>query len=308
MRISVVSPVYNSAASLIDLHRQVVDAVSKLSQVSSYELILVDDASTDDSWDVIKKIVSVDANVRAARFARNFGQHHALTAGLDIGDGDWFVTLDADLQDSPDDIALLWEKACDGFDVVHARRGSRTDPMWRRIGARLFHAFFEWLAGLEYERKVANFRIMSRTVVESLRCMPESSRNVGAQLQWLGFRTAYVGVRQRERAGGTSSYTVRKLTKLALDTAIAYSNKPLRLSVGVGLLTSAVALVSSVWIGFRAIVWGIPVEGWASLMVSIWFLGGAIIASIGVVGIYVGRAFDESKRRPIYVVSESLNC
>lgn len=308
LKISVVSPVYNCADSLVELHRQLVEALTRLPGVSDYEMILVDDGSADDSWDVIGKIATNDLSVKAVRLSRNFGQHHALTAGLDIGDGDWFLTLDADLQDSPLDIELLWRRAQEGFDLVHGQRTLRTDPVWRRVGARLFHMFFEWLAGLEYERRVANFRLMSREVVESLRSMPERSRNIGAQLQWLGFRTAYVGVRQHERVGRRSSYTLRKLIRLAFDTAIAYSNKPLRLSVASGLAISGVAIIFSVVIAVRAVVWGIPVEGWASLMVSMWFLGGAIIASVGVVGIYVGRVFDESKGRPIYVVSETINC
>lgn len=304
--LSVVTPVYNCAATILPLWNRIVATLERLGENDWFEVILVDDASSDDSWSQIERICAEDPRGKALRLTRNFGQHHALTAGLSIARGDCVVVLDADLQDPPEAIEQLLA-AAEGFDIVDARRTGRTDPLWRRLGARFFHALFRRMSGLDYDERVANFRLIRRSVVDAYLGMPEAVRNVGAQLRWLGFSHTSIDVDQGSRPG-RSSYSIAKLVGLALDTAIAYSNRPLRLAVASGLLTAAVSGVFTVWIGSRALIWGIPVEGWASLMASIWFLGGTMIATVGAVGIYVGRVYDETKGRPLYVVAERINC
>lgn len=308
MMLSIISPVYRSKASLVRLYEEVTALVGMLPGLTDYEIILVEDCGGDGSWEVLEELAARDRHVRAVQLSRNFGQHHAITAGMDLCRGDWAVVMDCDLQDRPSDIALLWAKAQEGYDVVNARRQDRKDGLFKRFASFLFHRIFEWLSGLSYDPKVANFRIMHRNVLNAYADMRESVRSLGAQVHWLGFRTGYVDVQHAERAEGSSSYSFAKLLGLAVDTAVSYSIKPLRLSVGIGLSIAATSAAVSLWFFVRSLVWKIPVEGWSSLMVSMWFLGGVIIANLGVIGIYLGKVYDESRRRPIYVIAKRVNC
>lgn len=306
--VSVVVPVFDSEATVRILYEECRAELSRLDDVTDFEFVFVDDGSRDRSWAAIEELGMTDGRVRGARLSRNFGQHHALSAGLDLCRGDWVITMDADLQDEPADLGKLWAIARKGgVDVVNARRIGRRDPVWKRMSSWAFHVVFEWLAGLSYDRRVANYRMMRREVVAALRQMREQSPSIGAQIQWLGFRTVYVDVQHRDRRAGRSTYDVRRLFRLAVSTAIAFSNKPLRLSIGLGLSIASLAALASIWVATRALFSGIPVEGWASLMVSIWFIGGIVIANLGVLGIYLGRVYDEAKGRPTYVVAERLN-
>ena len=308
MLLSVISPVYRSRDTVRALYEQISLAAQGLPGVDDYEIVLVEDCGGDGSWEAIEEIAAEDKRVRAVQLSRNYGQHHAITAGLDLCRGDWAVVMDCDLQDRPGDIAALWRKAQEGYDVVNARREARTDSAWRMGASRLFHALFEWLSGLSYDPRVANFRMISRRVIDAYRSMREVSRSFGAQVQWLGFETAYIDVTQDARHEGRSSYTLGKLLRLAADTAISYSNKPLRFSVGAGLLMAVCAAVATVYVFIRTLVWGIPVPGWASLMVSLWFIGGILMANMGILGIYIGKIYDEARGRPIYVISKRANC
>jgi len=179
--------------------------------------------------------------------------------------------------------------------------------MWKRCASVAFAKVFSWLSGMKYDPQVANFRILSRKVIDSYNSMGERLRFFGGHLEWLGFAAGYVDVEHEARVGGESSYTLRKLVALALNTIIAYSDKPLRLSVKAGFAMALLSLVYTVWLGIRKLALDIPVEGWTSLMVSLWFLGGLIIANLGIIGIYLGKVFDETKKRPLYVVSRRIN-
>jgi polyisoprenyl-phosphate glycosyltransferase len=307
MKISIVCPVYRCDKCLVELHERLTEVLRCICG-DSYEIIFIEDCGEDDSWHVIESLASSDTHVRGIQLSRNFGQHHSITAGLDICDGEWAVILDCDLQDDPGDIAKLWGKAQDGFDVVNARRANRRDAGWKQLSSRLFHIIFRRLSGVIYDPQVANFRIISRRAIDAYNQMRETSRSLGAQLQWLGFPTGYIDVPHQSRFDGTSSYDLASLTRLALTTIMSYSNMPLRMSIAIGLLIASGAAAASVWVMIRTVIWKVPVEGWASLMVSIWFLGGAIIANIGIVGLYIGKIYDETKRRPLYAVAKAVNC
>jgi dolichol-phosphate mannosyltransferase len=307
MKLSVIIPVYRCRDCLWTLHERLRAVLSDLPGSTGYEIVLIEDCGGDGSWEVIEAIAHSDPNVVGLKLSRNFGQHHAISAGLDCCTGDWAVVMDCDLQDPPEDIRLLWEKAQEGFDVVNGRRHQRQDRLWKRTTSRTYHFLLEWLSGLSYDPSVANFRIVSRSVIDALKTMRESTRSFGAQTQWLGFRTAYVDISHGARFAGQSSYTFRKLVKMAFETAISYSNKPLKISVGLGLTLAFFSFVTAIFYLVRALFWRIPVEGWASLMVSLWFIGGIVIANIGIVGLYIGKIYDEVRHRPIYVVAKSLN-
>lgn len=298
--ISVVVPVYKAEHCLDELYLRLKAALESISP--DFEIVLVEDCGTDNSWQVIERLAAADARVRGIQFSRNFGQHYGITAGLDHCHGDWVVVMDCDLQDRPEEIPRLYAKAQEGYDIVLARRTARQDPPLKRITSWLFYKVFSYLADIEYDGASGNFRIMSRKVVASFRRMGEQLRFFGGLVQWLGFPTASIEVEHAERFEGNSTYTYAKLWKLAAETIIAYSDKPLRIGVRFGFGMAGLAFAYGMYILLRALLYGSPIPGWNSLIVSIYFIGGIIIAMLGILGVYLGKAFDESKKRPLYIV------
>ena len=303
--LSVVIPVYKAEACLEELHRRLAAALGAITE--DYEILLVEDCGGDRSWDIIRALAARDPRVKGLQFSRNFGQHYGITAGLDHCDGDWVVVMDCDLQDRPEEIPRLYAKAQEGWHVVIARRGRRRDPWHKRLPSWAFYKAFRWLADVEHDAETSNFRILSRKVVLGFRQVREQLRFLGGIVSWLGYPTATVDVEHGERHAGRSTYTLGKLWKLASDTIIAYSDKPLRLAIRFGFGLAFLALLYGLYITVHAIRYGTVITGWASLIVSIYFLGGIIIAILGVMGIYIGKSFDESKKRPLYVVMRTTS-
>ncbi len=298
--ISVVTPVFQAEGCLEELYRRLVAALSGITQ--DFEIIMVEDCGGDRSWEIIQGLARRDARVKGIQFSRNFGQHYGITAGLDHCDGDWVVVMDCDLQDRPEEIPRLYARARAGYDVVLARRGRRSDGAAKRLASWLFYRLFSWLADIDYDSQTGNFRIVSRKVVASFRQMREQLRFFGGQVKWMGFPTAAVEVQHDERYAGPSTYTAAKLWRLAADTIVAYSDKPLRLSVRFGFVLALLAFCYGIYIIVRALLYGSPITGWSSLIASIYFIGGIIIAILGVIGVYLGKAFEEAKKRPLYIV------
>jgi dolichol-phosphate mannosyltransferase len=298
--LSIVIPVYRAEECLHELYRRLRLACSEVTE--DFELVLVEDQGGDRSWDIIVELAAADPRVRGIQFSRNFGQHYGITAGLDACDGDWVVVMDCDLQDRPEEIPRLHAKAQEGYDIVLARRQARQDPWLKRITSRMFYGAFRYLTEIPYDGRVGNFRIMSRQVVETLRLFRERLRFFGGLVSWVGFRTASVDVAHAERFAGQTTYSYRKLWRLASETIVAYSDKPLRLAIRVGFVISLVALLAGAYFVLRALYTEIPVSGWASLIVSLYFVSGVIIAMLGMLGLYIGKMFDETKRRPLYIV------
>ena len=296
--ISVVTPVYRAEGCLEELYRRLLAALPGITR--DFEIIMVEDCGGDRSWEIIRELARRDPRVKGIQFSRNFGQHYGITAGLDHCDGDWVVVMDCDLQDRPEEIPRLYAKAREGYEVVVARRDATGAS--KRLSSRLFYRLLSWLADTEYDGRSGNFCVVSRKVVENFRHLREQLRFFGAQVKWMGFPAAAVEVQHDERFAGPSTYTLAKLLRLAVDTIIAYSDKPLRLSVRFGFLIAALALCYGLYIIFRALFLGSPIMGWPSLIVSIYFIGGVIIAILGVIGIYLGKTFDEAKKRPLYIV------
>lgn len=299
--LSVVIPVYKAESCLVELHRRLQQAILPITP--DYEIVMVEDCGGDRSWEIIEELHRKDSRVRGVQFSRNFGQHPGITAGLDVCDGDWVVVMDCDLQDRPEEIGKLYAKAKEGYEVVLARRVRRRDPLFKRMVSGTFYLVFSWLADLKWDGTVANFRIMSRKVVDAFRQMREKLRFFGGLVNWMGFRTASVDVEHGERFAGETSYTWRKLFKLGTETILAHSDKPLRLSIRIGFAMAAGAFLFGLVQFLRAFFVGIPVSGWASLIVSLYFIGGLIIANLGMLGIYLGKVFDETKRRPLYIIA-----
>lgn len=301
--ISVVIPVYKAEGCLHELYERLKTTLETISM--EFEIILIEDFGGDNSWNVIEQLAHIDPRIRGMQFSRNFGQHYGITAGLDHCRGEWVVVMDCDLQDQPEEIIRLHEKALEGFEIVLARRGQRKDKRIKRFTSWCYYKVFSYLADIQYDGEVGNFRIMSRKVVENFRTMRERLRFLGGLVQWMGFPTASIEVEHAERHEGKSTYTFSKLWRLATDTIIAHSDKPLRLAVRFGFTMATISFIYGSYILARALFYGSAIMGWSSLIVSLYFIGGIIIAILGILGIYIGKTFDETKKRPLYIVGRS---
>ncbi|HLP44396.1 MAG TPA: glycosyltransferase family 2 protein [Candidatus Kapabacteria bacterium] len=303
--ISVVIPIYRNEPFIDGLYSRLTDNISAITV--DFEIIFVDDRSPDNSWKLIARIAEKDRRVKGIRFPRNFGQHFAIIAGVAHSSGDWVVVMDGDLQDRPEEIINLYNKALEGYDVVFARRQIRKDNLYIKLCSRMFYKFFDFLVGSKSDATVANFGIYSRKVIVNFNKLREHSRLFPLFINWLGFKTAYIDVEHAQRSTGKSAYTIKKKMALALDTIISMSNKPLKISIKIGLLLSFLSFLYGVFMIIKYLVWGIPVIGWTSLIVSLYFIGGLILSTLGILGIYIGKIFDEVKNRPIYVIDETIN-
>jgi adenylylsulfate kinase-like enzyme/glycosyltransferase involved in cell wall biosynthesis len=301
--ISIVSPVYRAESCVAELCRRLKLAIAPIT--NDFEIILVEDRGPDNSWAVIQSEARKDSRVRGIRLAKNFGQHRAITAGLDMAKGDWVVVMDCDLQDPPEEIPQLYAKAREGYEIVVAQFEERAESSLRQKVSQSFWTGLSWLAGISFDHRVGNFRIMSRRVVENFRCYREQLRLLGGITSLMGFTSATLSLKRDERFAGETSYTFRKLLSIAVDIAMAYSDKPLKLSVIAGVVISGLAIFAGIVIFVLGLIGTIDVPGWASVMVSLYLIGGLIIANLGVIGYYIGKTFDETKRRPLYVIENT---
>lgn len=300
--ISVVIPIYKNENSIDELYSRITAHLSSFT--NEFEILFVNDGSPDNSWDLITRNAEKDRRVKGIRFSRNFGQHIAITAGLAHSKGDWIVVMDGDLQDRPEEILKLYEKALAGYDVVFARRRERKSAFFEQMCSKVFYKLFDLLAGTKSNPAVANFGIYSRKAVDYFNKIREHSRLFPLFISWLGFKTGYVDVEHSKRAVGQSAYTFSKKVKLAVDTIVSMSNKPLKIFIKLGFFLSFLSFIYGIYIVIKYLVWGIPVMGWASLIVSLYFLGGILLSAMGILGLYIGRIFDEVKNRPLYVVKD----
>ena len=301
-QISVVVPVYNGEASVQELVRRLRAALATIS--SRPEIILVDDGSPDRGWEKIAGLARRFPGVIGIRLSRNFGQHYAISAGLERARGEWVVVMDCDLQDRPEEIPALWKKAREGYDLILARRKTRQDGWGKRAGSRLFYGLLGYLTGQRQDPAVANFGLYHRRVVRAVNAMPESIRYFPTMVRWVGFRAGSIDVTHAARGHGGSTYSLRRLCGLATDICLVNSDKPLRLVIGLGFFVSAVGFLAAAYVLWAFWHGRVQVLGYASLIVSVWVLSGILILIVGVVGLYVGKAFEGTKRRPAFVVAE----
>ena len=303
--ISVVSPVYGCPGAIPELCKRLHLALQEIS--NDYEIILVEDGSPDDSWARILKQCVADPRVKGIKLSRNFGQHYAITAGLDFTRGEWVVVMDCDLQDRPEDIGILYATAIEeNRDMVLAKRNERHGSWHNRLGAHLFYRTFSKLSGTHMDPAVGTFRIIRKHVVLAFRRMGESHRLFSGMLQWLGFNVGYVDVKHPDRYEGKTSYTMLRLLKLAADGIVSFSIRPLLLGIGVGVAFSLLSFSYAVYLVLRLIFTGpFGVQGWVSTVLLVSFLGGLILLCIGIMGLYVGRIYQQVKGRPVYIIGEA---
>jgi polyisoprenyl-phosphate glycosyltransferase len=303
--ISVVLPCYATADCLKPLYER----LKKIFEENnlSFELIFINDGSPHDDWRVISELSKKDDRVKGINFARNFGQHTAITAGLDFSTGRWLVVMDADLQDVPEEILKFYNKAQEGFDIVLGRRINRSDGVLKKIGSFVFYKIYDMLTDQITDHTISNYGIYSRIVVDSFCSMREKVRNFSQFIKWLGFNQVYVNINHAKRYSGKSSYSLLRMVRLASHTITALSNKPLLISVQIGSLIALLSFAYGIYLILKYLFLGISVTGWTSLMVSIYFLAGMILMNIGILGIYIGKIFDEVKKRPLYVIKQKIN-
>lgn len=304
MDISVVIPVYGCRKALPELHRRLTDVLTKT--VKDYEIIYVDDSCPQDSWVEIEKICDEDKHAVGIELSRNFGQMKALLAGLDNSSGDWVVVMDCDLQDKPEEIEKLYAKALEGNDIVFARRKNRKDNFMKKFFSYMFYKFYEFSTDTEYDATISNFSIVKRCVIDSYLKMRENNRSYVIYLKWLGFKQAYVDVEHCERYEGKTSYTFKKRMNVALDILTSQSDKILRFTVKFGFLMTLLSVLAIIFF----IVQYFTVQmlpGWTSIIVVLFFIGGLLLFTLGIVGVYVGNIFMQTKERPLYVIRQIKN-
>jgi glycosyltransferase involved in cell wall biosynthesis len=302
--ISVVAPIYNEEQTISEFVKQVTNTLNQIS--IDYEIILVDDGSNDNSWEKIKTEVISNSNIRGIKLSRNFGHHYAISAGLHKANAKWIVVMDSDLQDRPDVIKDLYTKAKEGYEVVFVSRINRPESFGYLFLQKIFYKLLNLFSGLKFNSRQANFSIIGHKVVDAFRQFPENARFYGSTIKWLGFKTTQINASHGTRFSGKPSYTFKKRVKLALDIILSFSDRPLKFAIYFGTFMASIAIIISVWIVWGALNGEFVVLGWASLMASIFFVGGSILIVLGILGIYLGRVFNEVKNRPLYVISDEI--
>jgi dolichol-phosphate mannosyltransferase len=300
--LSVVVPAFNEEANVETMHRRLVAALDDV--VESLEILFVDDGSSDATWSRVRDLAASDGRVRGIRFARNFGHQAALTAGVDAANGRAVVIIDGDLQDPPEVIPEMVARWREGFEVVYGQREEREGETWFKLAtAALFYRILRGITNVDIPVDTGDFRLMGPRAVSAFRALPERNRFIRGLVSWIGFPQTAVRYRRQARSQGATKFPVRKMLRFALDGITSFSYFPLRLATWTGFAVSVFAfLYILVVLVLKAV--GISWLGYTSLMASILFLGGVQLLMIGIMGEYLGRIFDEVKRRPLYLVGE----
>ncbi len=305
MSISIVIPCYQAELLLDELISRISKSLQRLEL--PYEVILVDDGSSDHTWGKIQELCRNSTKVKGIKLSRNFGQHHAITAGIDQASCEWLVVMDCDLQDQPEEIVKLYQTAITGFEIVYARRIERNDSLMKRLTSKLFYKVLSLISGIHYDGTIGNFGIYHRKVYSNLKKMREPMRAFSPMVRWVGFQTTGIDVKHGNRFQGKSTYNWGKLLNLGIEIMISYSNRPLLFSIKLGFFLSVAAILFSTYNVFAYLTGKITVIGYASLIASIWLLSGIMLFFMGILGLYISKVFDGIKHRPIYIVERFEN-
>ncbi|MCL5611739.1 MAG: glycosyltransferase family 2 protein [Chloroflexi bacterium] len=301
---SIIAPIYDEMDNLSELHRRITEVMDATGQ--PWELVLVDDGSTDGSTEKIRELAKVDAHVRPVIFARNFGHQIAITAGWDYARGDAVVIIDADLQDPPEVILDLAEKWKEGYEVVYAVRGEREGESWfKKFTASMFYRIIYRITDVKIPVDTGDFRLMDRKVVDVLKQMPERHRFPRGMSAWVGFKQIGVEYKRAARLAGVTKYPFSKMLKLALNAITSFSYFPLQVATFFGFVSAGVSILAIPIVIYLRMA-GIPqFTGQATTLIAVLFLGGVQLISLGILGEYIGRLYDEAKGRPLYIVREA---
>ncbi|MGB0524855.1 MAG: glycosyltransferase family 2 protein [Flammeovirgaceae bacterium] len=306
IHISVVSPVYQAEALVEPLVNRLMNTLAEITP--AFEIILVEDASLDDSWTKIEAQCKTHQQVKGIKLSKNFGQHQAIIAGLEQAKGEWVVVMDCDLQDPPEAITELYQKAQQlACEVVFAKRINRQDGWWKRSVSKLFFKVLSYLTEVSLDSRIANFGIYHQRVVKAILTYRKTRIVFPLMVRLVGFAQESVEIQHQKRPEGRSSYSIGKLLSLAIDILVSFTDKPLRLTMKLGIAIAGFAFLFGLFNLYKYYQGIIVVPGYASLIISIWFLAGLIIFLLGLIGLYVGKTFEQSQDRPVYITQKSLN-
>jgi dolichol-phosphate mannosyltransferase len=301
---SIVAPIYNELENIPELYPRIRDVMDQTGE--SWELVLVDDGSTDGSTDEMRKLAENDPRVRPVIFARNFGHQIAVTAGLDYARGDAVVIIDADLQDPPEVILDLIAKWREGYEVVYAVREERAGESWfKKTTASLFYRVIYRITDVNIPLDTGDFRLMDKKVVAVMRQMREKHRFLRGMSSWVGFKQIGVSYKRKPRYAGETKYPLKKMIKLALNAVTSFSYFPLQLATYIGFIAAGLSVIAIPVVAVLRLTSGTTLEGQATTLIIVLFLGGVQLISLGIIGEYIGRIYDEAKGRPLYVVAEA---
>ena len=299
-------PVYGCPEAVVHLHERLKNTLNLMGV--EYEIIMVDDCDGMNSWDEIRKVALADKRVKAIRFTKNFGQGSAITAGVKQAKGDWIITMDCDLQDSPENIPVLYKKAMEGYDVVFVRRRQRKESFFVRLFAKWYHDILCWFSEVDFDYDLGTFLISSRRAADHYIVSKDRGRDFGVYLMWLGYKHTFVEFEQEERFAGKSSYTFVKKWKYAIGIMTTFSNRILYVPVWIGACAALFSFAYIIYVFVLYFAYDANPEGWSTITAAVFFFGGAILSTLGIMGIYLGNIFDMSKERPLYAIQEIINC
>jgi dolichol-phosphate mannosyltransferase len=303
--LSIVLPIFNEEAVVDELHRRLGEFFATIG--TTWEVVFVNDGSSDSSYDKLKELCSRERRYRLVSFSRNFGHQLAITAGLDYAHGNAVVVMDADLQDPPEVVVEMLARFREGFDVVHAvRRKRERESIFKRATAYAYYRMLRAMVGIAIPLDAGDFRLMSRRVVLTMRALGERSRFVRGMVAWVGFRQVTIDYDRKARFAGETHYPLRKMLKFAVDGMTAFSTVPLRSAIWLGILAGFIAIGVAVF-SLLGSLWGHAVPGWATVMITVSLGASAQLIMTGILGEYVGRIYEEVKRRPLYIVAEEVN-
>jgi len=304
MKLSIVIPIYNEEENIDSLINRLRTVVAQM-QISC-EYIFVNDGSKDHSFQLIKNLALADPAVKYIDFSRNFGHQIAVSAGLDLAAGDRVAIIDADLQDPPELIIDMFAKMDQGYEVVYAKRNNRNGESWlKKFTAKVFYRILKSITSVKIPVDTGDFRIIDRKVVNVLNQMPEHNKFLRGQISWIGFKQTYVEYNRNVRQAGSTGYTYKKMIRLALDGITSFSNFPLKVASICGFVVSGIAFIVMIYALYSRYIIKDYVEGWTSTIISVLFLGGIQLISIGIIGEYISRLSENARNRPLYIINET---
>jgi dolichol-phosphate mannosyltransferase len=303
MEISAIVPSYNEEKNVPLIYKRLTDTLSKISD--KYEIIFVNDCSKDSTLSVIKQISEEDSHVKYISFSRNFGHQIAVSAGLDMCKGKAVVIIDGDLQDPPELILEMYKKYQEGYKVVYAKRKTREGETWfKKATAKLFYRFLAAMTSIEIPVDVGDFRLIDKVIVNHLRNMPEKSKYIRGQISWIGYKQTFVEYHRDARLYGKTNYPLKKMLRLAFDGITAFSDKPLKMASAIGIISAILSLLAIVYALISHFIFDSAVSGWTSLIISVLFIGGVQLITIGIIGEYIARINNDVRNRPLYIIEE----
>lgn len=303
MDLSVIIPSYNEERNVGIMHERLTKTLSEITD--SYEMIFVNDCSKDQTLLRIKELAERDSHVKYLSFSRNFGHQIAVSAGLDFCTGEAVVIIDGDLQDPPELISKMYERYKEGYKVVYAKRKTREGETWfKKATAKIFYRLLASMTSIDIPVDVGDFRLIDRVIVEHLRNMPEKSKYIRGQIAWIGYKQTFVEYHRDARLYGTTNYPLKKMLRFALDGITAFSDKPLKIASGLGIFSAIVSLLALVYALVSHFCFHATITGWTSLILSVLFIGGVQLITIGIIGEYIARINNDVRNRPLYILDE----